>query len=301
MPRLRTPVRRTGSGGAKQYATVEAVALGRATVRLSRGGRRLTNLPIHGMLPTAGDTVIVDYSSGDPYVRRLTVVQDTTENLAPADWEDDLPTDVVVDEYGGGIPAIALTACRLTTAGSYSVRIGWSNYTTIVTQGVPFDDVEYDTGNLARLNPNREAFPWYGFMGIASRGKYLVRYTIGVPVHPNITWAKAFPAVYYTDSLANFNSGGARWRFIHATGVAQAVTGSVVIMTGTSVVPLYHEEQRICLGFELWWGSTQQNGVVYVDFPQEAGKYPILEAWKIADVNPAMQGNRDWAMTYYLP
>ena len=296
MSRLRGRVRRTKTSGSKIYATVESVSLGEATVRLARNGARLTNLPVHGVLPRVGDRVIVDYSSeGKPYVRRLTVPDESSSSLPPADWEEDLPTLPPVDEYGGGIPAVALTACKLSTTGSLSVRIGWSNWSNSTIQGVAFDKVDYDLGGLARMEPNHPTFTWYGFMGVGGRGKYLVRYTMAFPAHPNIYHAAAFPAVYYSESLTTFYAGGQRWGYIGDNNPA------IVIVTGTAIVPLYHEEQRIVLAFRPFWSSASQSGVAYVDFPYEAGKYPILEAWKIADVNPSMLGEQDWKMTYYLP
>jgi hypothetical protein len=59
----------TTRSGNFQYATVESIANGLATVKLSTGGVRLTNLNVYGSLPDAGSTVIVDYTTGTPYVR----------------------------------------------------------------------------------------------------------------------------------------------------------------------------------------------------------------------------------------
>ena len=56
--------------GVYAYAIVEEVILGLATVRLVKGGARLTSLPVIGGQVLIGDKVIVDYSSNIPPVVR---------------------------------------------------------------------------------------------------------------------------------------------------------------------------------------------------------------------------------------
>ena len=64
-------VRKSFYQGVYSYAIVEAVSLGRVTVRLNENGTRLTNLTVIGALPHTGDRVIVDYSAGTPPAARL--------------------------------------------------------------------------------------------------------------------------------------------------------------------------------------------------------------------------------------
>ena len=58
--------------GTWQYAVLEDLKVGLATIRLGKKGNgpRMTNLNIIGN-PEVGDVVIVDYSTSRPYVRHI--------------------------------------------------------------------------------------------------------------------------------------------------------------------------------------------------------------------------------------
>lgn len=74
MSTLRRPFRESIKQGTILLATVEAYKMGLATVRLAKTGARLTNLNVLGGTIHVGDTVIVDYTSGKPYVHPQLVV-----------------------------------------------------------------------------------------------------------------------------------------------------------------------------------------------------------------------------------
>ena len=64
-------VRKSFYQGVYVCAVVEEVHLGRATVRFTNGGARLTDLTVIGNLPEIGDRVVVDYAAGTPPAVRL--------------------------------------------------------------------------------------------------------------------------------------------------------------------------------------------------------------------------------------
>jgi len=294
MPRLRQNIRRTKTSGAKVYATVEEVNMGLATVRV--GGQRLTNLPVHGILPTAGDTVVVDYSSeGKPYVRRATVPVDTlAEELEAAAWEEDLPpTDVLVDEVPAW-PVLPYAAMKMSMSGSYSMGIHttWHNSPRYV---IPFDTLDYDVGNISVMNSIFVNYLNRYRPGVQGQGKYLVRYAVGFPSFDNgyVSGADITCRVGVTRN----NAVGSYWvcgrRWYSQRGSATCV------LSGTAIVPLYHNDERIMLGFTIYPSfysavSSSWEDTLYVTMPYEEGKYPILEAYRIADVNPGMLGEKNW-------
>jgi len=63
---LKRAVHKAIQAGTTLHATVEAYSLGRATVRISGTGARLSNLSTIGGELEPGDKVIVDYSAGTP-------------------------------------------------------------------------------------------------------------------------------------------------------------------------------------------------------------------------------------------
>lgn len=295
MPRLRQNIRRTKTSGAKIYATVEEVNMGLATVRI--GGQRLTNLPVHGVLPSLGDTVVVDYSGeGRPYVRRATVPVDTlSEELEAAAWEQDLPpTEVLPDESVEG-PYLPFSAMKMSMSGPYPMAIhtDWHNSSLY---SIPFDTLDYDVGNISRMDPYYYNLLWRHNYGVEAPGKYLVRYCIGFPSFDNgyVRGAEVTcrATVFRKNSVGGYWVCGRRWYSHYGT--------APVVLSGTAIVPLYHSDERLCTTFTIYpsfysavpstWKDT-----LYVTMPYEKGKYPILEAYKIADVNPAMLGERNWA------
>lgn len=75
---IRRPVRNAIKRGSTVYAIVELCEFGRATVRLTDSGMRLTNLSTVGGVVVPGQKVTVDYSAGtNPVVRPLFIDQGT--------------------------------------------------------------------------------------------------------------------------------------------------------------------------------------------------------------------------------
>ena len=72
---IRRAFRQTHRGGSQDFAVVEAIGGGLVTVRLATSGQRLTNLNSTNVV-TVGEQVIVDYSTGVPYVRPVTIAED---------------------------------------------------------------------------------------------------------------------------------------------------------------------------------------------------------------------------------
>jgi len=66
--KVKSAIRRSVIGGSFAYGVVESYSLGLATVRLAKGGARLTNIPVTSYM-WAGLEVIVDYTSDVPSVR----------------------------------------------------------------------------------------------------------------------------------------------------------------------------------------------------------------------------------------
>jgi hypothetical protein len=105
MSNLRKTVRNLHRQGTEAHAVVELAAGEFATVRLSGGGARYTNLPVIGRVET-GDNVIVDFSLVDrPYVRPETVNEDVVvqEYLLKAQETVDPPLiDIFYSSTVGG-------------------------------------------------------------------------------------------------------------------------------------------------------------------------------------------------------
>lgn len=90
---LRRPIRQLHQASARQYATVEDLIFGRATVRISEHGARLTGLSVVGGFVEVGDQVIVDYSSGVPPVVRPFTVKSEASTVAIN------PGESAIDKY----------------------------------------------------------------------------------------------------------------------------------------------------------------------------------------------------------
>ena len=86
--------------GTYNYAIVESISGGRATVRLGNTGKgsRITNLHVAGQI-FVGSLVIVDYSVDQPYVRAAFSDAETVAqlNLAVAYSSDDGDEELVED------------------------------------------------------------------------------------------------------------------------------------------------------------------------------------------------------------
>jgi hypothetical protein len=100
-PLMREQFRRTIQRGTVVYATVEEYHGGLATVRLTGGGNRLTNLSTLGATVTVGERVTVDYSQGiTPIVRPLLITEYNPEDdgldIAPLVLPEDKP--VIIPE-----------------------------------------------------------------------------------------------------------------------------------------------------------------------------------------------------------
>lgn len=141
---LRPVVRRTKAFGAQLPAIVEEVNLGLATVRLAPNGARLTNLPTMGDI-APGDNVIVDYATGEPYVRPTTVVEEEEiileESLAvPEDEEVPVQT---------GNPAIC--TCKIKGGTQASWEWVWNYSQEQYVRGrrdIIFNQVIFDPNRL---------------------------------------------------------------------------------------------------------------------------------------------------------
>ncbi len=66
MGSLIAPTRRAGKSGNFVHGTLEALTLGKATVKITGSNQRLTNLDVLSSNLAVGNKVIVDYSSGTP-------------------------------------------------------------------------------------------------------------------------------------------------------------------------------------------------------------------------------------------
>lgn len=124
---LRRQSRNIHQKGAYVYATVEDVILGLATVRLTGGGARLTNLPVVGGAVYNGQRVAIDYSAGvPPVVRPISEEQQPTVGLG-------LPEGPEVNVYKRRDHS-----CRLILTEEETVtKDQWLT--------VPWDEAEYQT------------------------------------------------------------------------------------------------------------------------------------------------------------
>ena len=68
--RMKSTIQRSVVGGAFTYGVIETYALGLATVRLAKGGARLTSIPVTTYI-REGDIVMVDYTNDVPSARRV--------------------------------------------------------------------------------------------------------------------------------------------------------------------------------------------------------------------------------------
>lgn len=108
--------------GNYQYGIVEGVNNGLATVRLSTGGTRLTNLSIIGATPQIGATVIVDYSSNTPYVR--VALRNEVQ-----------PTTTLADPAPAVLPTASSTATGILSISSVPGSGSYTGITTTFTAG----------------------------------------------------------------------------------------------------------------------------------------------------------------------
>lgn len=169
---LRRDIRQTHHSGSWVYATVLEVALGYATVILSKGGSTLTNLPVTGGVVRADDTVIVDYSSGvAPTVRPLKVVPPDPDELELAEVVPDI--DLLPTEAEDPGPT------SYWTSGFHSVKAyqfggTYTNVPQNSWEPVRFSHVDWDTDSFFDIN-----FPYY--ITVPAPGYYYCIADIGWP------------------------------------------------------------------------------------------------------------------------
>jgi hypothetical protein len=204
---IRRTVRDVHRRGTEDYAVVEGVGVDTATVRLTIGGKRLTNLPVISTVE-AGDQVIVDYSTGKPYVRPVT-----------------LADDEVVLELGGdttGEITQSETGRLWVMTGNDQLMSGNHGVVTVRPDG-------YYIPNLTLVDGDGEvsACPYYrtGFGSefdpygktvahLATPGKYIMSTSFDVVMGPNLgglslPLATTFGIDYYAFWITSFPwSGG---------------------------------------------------------------------------------------------
>lgn len=278
MSELRRLTRRTAQEGAYLYATVEALYLGKATVRLRDGGARMTGLPVVGEGVEVGKQCIIEHvTDGQPYVRAVTVPQSydafssrTIWRLTEGDDEKDPPP---------GTPHVI--ACRLT----YEEYDQFGNPAPqVITSGpgytqVFFNQTVFDTNDMA--GSNEIVFP--------EDGRYYIRATI----------AYDSPGMYGLSFLLKGNYM-IYWPISHYEVYRHSITYTrdptdnykVGIVHFSSLWTFYAGESTSVWAAGTKLGATPRS----YSISMIPGRYPILEAVKvaplIADQNP--EAHREW-------
>lgn len=171
-------------GGLYVYAIVEEINLGLATVRLCKGGARLTQLPVIGGQVLVGERVIVDYSSNVPPVVRPIEehppYDDEIFDIAPMLplWQDEEEEDLPPVYWKGG------------DHGAQVFAFGGG---TIANDVVYWNQMAYDTdGFYTKLSPviKIPAPGFYFFVAdvgwppLGSAAGYLDSWASGQPRYP---------------------------------------------------------------------------------------------------------------------
>jgi hypothetical protein len=175
---IRRTVRDVHRRGTEDYAVVEGVAVDTATVRLTVGGKRLTNLPMLSRV-AVGDRVIVDYSTGKPYVRPVTMADDEVV-LALA---DDATGEITQNETGRLWIMEGDDAILWGNYGNETVRPGQYSVESMTSVGGDGEvsACPYYRAIGAQYDPYGHTLPH-----LATPGKYMMCTSFDIAVGPNL-------------------------------------------------------------------------------------------------------------------
>ena len=261
---LRQLVKQTKTRASQVYATVESAVLGKATVILVGSSQRITNLPVYGKEVSAGDTVVIDYSSeGIPYCR------------APIQYQEDaaLPTRVIVNEADVD-PYDGFVACKV---GLLSNRTFVDTVVgdTFTWTKIIFDDVKYDNRSLWNHT--------YGYCGELPTGQYMVNVNLGFY---GVTGIFAVQVLYYDTSDYDIDPVPFRTPYSHDMGYG------VNVINFTTLARISDPNEAIGIGF-----------YCTAPTPQFLSAYSMFSIHKLKNLSPhnalAVRGYWDSGGTYF--
>jgi hypothetical protein len=176
---IRRTVRDLHRRGTEDYAVVENTATDTATVRLAVGGKRLTNLPVISTVEI-GDRVVVDYSTGKPYVRPVTL----SDEEVVLDLGDDATGEISQSETGR---LWVTTGNDFILTGNYGVETTSPIGAYIPNLTHVHGDGELSSCPYFRFSETHGLSP-YGknLPHLATPGKYMVTTSFDVSIGPKL-------------------------------------------------------------------------------------------------------------------
>lgn len=292
---LRYLVRQAIKAGTAEYANVESIALGTATVRLVGNGTRLTNLPYFGDI-AVGDKVVVNRTTDAPYVYAFVGTEelDTGEEEAPTRSET-------------FNPFLGVNAGRIWYSQDYEVDLR-RRYTSaeVSTKTIyqPFDTTVYNTAGLKiEGHGNYKYSPYQPVYGplLKIAGTYFIRATICVKTDEPYEWRWHDKMFIYSYEQSSYGGG---WTDAYYTNVPHrsirnycplskttTYTISTLVRWRADVIPYIYIVNRSAHNTYSTWGRTQYN---YWKSLSVEGQYPILE-WALV----AEQGDKETATPFW--
>jgi len=268
---LRKLVTRTVTSSATMVATVENIAqIGNtqlATVRLQGSGNRMTNLQVVGGKVTVGDTVIVDTSSGMPYIRPNTPTPTTEDSEAYTDMNDSLGENS--DDDNPDTDEISPLDKILETAGKALVTKLWASRDTEPGGVIEFDTAIVNTLSASIISGRAYYFSNYTGIQAPISGIYLIQAIIGIGESTEKNGrASLHIGVDDIDDLTNGWSDEEwdEWYYIPTNGI-----GGVMVYNIQTVIYADSGDGMFCT-YE--WESNDDS--IIVSDPNQ--KYPLLTA-----------------------
>lgn len=265
---LKQQVKYTKTRSSQMHAVVESAVLGRATVVLVGSSQRFTNLPVYGKEVSAGDQVIVDYSSqGTPYCR------------APIQYTEDAPleTRVIVNEADVD-PYDGFVACKvgLISDQYFTETVDGDNFTW--TKAL-FNDIRYDNRNIWNST--------HGYCGELPTGQYMVTVQLGINHWGGDGYIVVQLLNYYTDDAS---LGPVPFRTPYSDDVG-AYSGMNVI-NFTTLARITDPNEAIGLGYYVSSGN-----------PIILSQYSMFSIHKLKNLSPdnnlAIRGYWDTGGSYF--
>lgn len=304
------------------YATVEGVAMGKATVRLATNGARLTNCPILGAEVSIGERVVVDYSAeGQPVVRPYTIpgteLIEETEDEPEAEEQD---SEFVYCKYTVSDAEINNPTVKANIGyspwylepgficGSW---LGAYRYKTNFDNVVPWDEAIYESteildrnyaGVLDTYNPGKK-----GFIRLP-KGSYFINVTVGIEIGTNDIsivggaanlaiqsgWSiipdagyTGFKRVYKREHHAIVQQS---W-FGKSNGIHSSANGFRVMATLDGAGNNIYDPAQYLI--------PDAEKLTVLKYAKKQNAYPVLEIYKVADIGPHKTHMPEWSYNEY--
>jgi hypothetical protein len=178
---LRHLVRKAIQAGTAEYADVEAIYGGMATVRLVGSSHRLTNIPYFGDV-TVGNRVMVNRGTDEPFAYAFVGLEDLPEERIEA------PIRGETYDPLGGLHVGRVWHSEDKEDWCAHFYSGSTTFTSLYRQ--PFDTVVYNPQNLDTFLPKEDSATAYDIHGFRTRvaGTYFIRCTLGIETDEPHEW-----------------------------------------------------------------------------------------------------------------